>query len=31
MYGALSLLIGAAIYNSYIKENRVTQEQADYF
>lgn len=30
MYGALSLLIGAAIYNSYIKENRVTQEQADY-
>tara|TARA_A100001015_G_C14879759_1_gene667921 strand:+ start:17 stop:943 length:927 start_codon:yes stop_codon:yes gene_type:complete len=30
MYGALTLLIGAAIYNSYIKENRVTQEQADY-
>ena len=30
MYGALSLLIGVAIYNTYIKETRVTQEQADY-
>ena len=30
MYGALSLLIGVAIYNAYIKDTRVTQEQADY-
>ena len=30
MYGALSLLIGVAIYKAYVKENRVTQEEADY-
>lgn len=30
MYGALSLLIGVAIYKAYVKENTVTQQQADY-
>ena len=30
MYGALSLLMGVAIYKAYVKENRVTQEEADY-
>ena len=30
MYGALSLLIGVALYKAYVKENRVTQTQADY-